>query len=496
MLYYSITNTTTEMARRKPKKNEKIQCINCNTTKMLIRRFYQIVCTPCLILHKVNKCIQCKIIINDKNKGDINNKVCKGCLSQKNIFIPRKDVLKYKYIDAKHLSDIKSFIRELPCDDGTIKTCKYYFIRTIDQLSSKLTALNKPAYTETDSENDRFDEEQLELDCLRRTIIVNRFFARHGIASKETDEPHQNCDRIVNDYIRYMNDYSEEDIENHIEGIIADIREEEAEEKREKQLNKAFDRNNLSRERASENIEDYISGDFDELFKNNIHSFKDLMQHEIYLDNERLKRMKYINTLFEERHDIPANKPYWSHQLCCNFLDTYINEGDKDISTTTLKHYVDKASKKYRQQEKRSDKLNCAFKKRNLVVRDDSSLCDAYIEGGLSAASDRISTIKCIEDIVDISEEMHFLFTHTDYDQLVQFQRDREKPNIPEQGVSGWTHPDEYSDGWNAVHDFNEHDMQHIRESNKPIAIRKFLVNGGSKKLVPRHLFKKYADEL
>lgn len=466
----------------KKKLNKDSQCNICNTREKLKFTVHrQVICIPCLQTNNLSKCVQCKkIILNNKTE----DKICNGCGRNKYIIISHKDALEYKSIGEAHLITLASYTR-----NGE----KYYLQEDVNNIHYKTSFKQKYVYTE----EDRWDDENMELDELGRVIKVNHYFARHGIAANEVDEMHQNCDSDTEAYVRGDRDYSNENLDGYIKDIVSDLRAEEQQELREKQLNKAFTRNNLCRDNASANVEHYIDGEFNELFKVKIHSFKELIHCEIKHNNKRLIRIKYIDTLFTDRHDISSKNSDAPHQLCCNFLEEmYINNGDKTLTHTTLKRYVDRAADRYKKQEKRRSELKHAFKKRKLVVRSDSVICDDYIEGGMSAVTDRISDIKCMGDIVNIADEMNFLFTHTKYENLVENQREIEMPRSPERGCNGWFHPDEYNDTWEDIHEFNERDMPGIRESNKPTAIRKFLVNGGDKKLVPKHLFKKYAKEL
>lgn len=128
-----------------------------------------------------------------------------------------------------------------------------------------------------------------------------------------------------------------------------------------------------------------------------------------------------------------------------------------------------------------------------LVIRNDSAICQQYIEGNADAPS--------LERAVDSAEEMHFLYQHTQYPSILRSLRsesrcmDREfgdndywrKRDMVKDGVIESIDEDTPSDYSDEYDDYDQRDEEQRRNTAKRRALNAWLKNPLSdKSLLPR----------
>jgi hypothetical protein len=88
------------------------------------------------------------------------------------------------------------------------------------------------------------------------------------------------------------------------------------------------------------------------------------------------------------------------------------------------KEELRKMKEKQKENEKFDRKLKLTYEldKRGLELRDDSKLCDIFIEKGIEHVHEICKEIDSLSDLIDMVEKMEFYYKHTNYSLLMKKQ--------------------------------------------------------------------------
>ena len=103
-------------------------------------------------------------------------------------------------------------------------------------------------------------------------------------------------------------------------------------------------------------------------------------------------------------------------------LEKYLNGGFGRIAIKTvdrLEEYIIRMCKEEDESERRRLMLCRELTNRGLNFREDSKICEAYIDGGIEEVQEIDPNINDLNDIVNIMEEMSFYHKKTNYKSLL-----------------------------------------------------------------------------
>ena len=102
--------------------------------------------------------------------------------------------------------------------------------------------------------------------------------------------------------------------------------------------------------------------------------------------------------------------------LKTNHLENFESKLSVQLIVDDVKHFI------------RENEVTQKLKQKKLERRNDSALCQLYIDGGIKYVKDNTNiNIETLDDIIDIMEEMNFYFTKTNYGELMNNQRNNER---------------------------------------------------------------------
>lgn len=195
-----------------------------------------------------------------------------------------------------------------------------------------------------------------------------------------------------------------------------------------------------------------------------------------YIIYERIDKTKFLllvkdcNHRFKEIKKLKALYP-GIERYVHNFVNNYINNG----SLRSDCQEFDSIETFYKNVFYRHERLTKRLEKFNLIIREDSKLCNAYIMKGIEEAQKYVESIKSSKDIAEIMCEMDILYSKTSYKSIV----DNEIRSMKKEYQRSFG---EYM--------IDEDDVIEIRENSKGVALRNYYKNHKSK--VPDFIVKKY----
>lgn len=141
-------------------------------------------------------------------------------------------------------------------------------------------------------------------------------------------------------------------------------------------------------------------GNENEIIDETINLFIEGGYKKIKSEIKKMQKMKY-------RH----NDMYNEHNACC--VSNIENDNE-------LKQYVDDLIEKNKNKKKRKTELNDILEKNGLILRDDSKICQAYINGGIDDVHEINPKFNNLDDIIIELKEMKFYHEKTDYKKKLQ----------------------------------------------------------------------------
>lgn len=220
--------------------------------------------------------------------------------------------------------------------------------------------------------------------------------------------------------------------------------------------------------------------------------FSTINEMETYIDNinkniiSKNERQQHVSTLLKEKKYSLETNQYLLHDFDLNW---YINKGPTNKLKTMddVEKYIDKINQCIITRDDRRTELVQKLGERKLVLRADSSICNTYIRDGIEGVQKMLNKPDyTVDDIIDTSEEMNFLYTYTDYKSIVSRAVQRAKDN------RRYRYREEYSD-YDDDDDYNDnYNIHNILESMKKPAIVDYIKSNKDASRIPQKLIVKY----
>lgn len=169
-------------------------------------------------------------------------------------------------------------------------------------------------------------------------------------------------------------------------------------------------------------------------FSNN---FKEIMRENLQEDSYVAKLLGLANTketiflIYNENY----NLKFYTDEIINDFIYEITSNNFDCLITTKASilnsGYIKKIEESLKirllpvyERLAREHELKHKLLEKKLELRDDSKLCQLYINGGIQEVNDEIDIhIESVDDIVDVMEEMDFYFKHTQYSTVMQDKR-------------------------------------------------------------------------
>jgi hypothetical protein len=177
----------------------------------------------------------------------------------------------------------------------------------------------------------------------------------------------------------------------------------------------------------------------------------------------------------EKKHETDKNirkiqvekifEKYGELQIYDNILNDYIDKGFKYGIIETEEQLEEKillvAGKKRREIE-----VVACLEKKGISMRNDSKLCQAYIDGGLEAVKKINNKYSTLDEIIDTMEEMHFYYQYTNYKNILQDKIDNNRNQSY----------------------YDKEDISYLIDDSKFDALKKYIISGKDLQYIPASL--------
>ncbi len=360
----------------------------------------------------MNSCASCGIKLNKS----VVTGVCVNC--KKNEMITTTNIKKYFGLTADDLQDNDLFVLTLK---GTYSGTKY-IISQIIKLVEKIIDQT----TDIKMKNKLLDK----YNKYNRKKLITDFLLKSKFKFV-TDEMQQ----LINNYI---------DINVTSIDVVS------------KQITEEYNKK-IKYEQKREEIINNINKELMTTFTN-----KQILLEKCDINEDKYNYMlnKKKNTWLVD--ELKKNSTYINFITNMNIY--LINEGELEKSGVIKTLYV-KATKIINELYNKkfiNDRKNELIKKlgeKSLMLRSDSHLCNHYINGGMDEINDIVKdkTIKSIDDIVNIMDEMNFYYSETDYGNEV-----KKLKNMYTDYYS-----DDYDDSYDHYYNRNKYLTKSINEINE-----------------------------
>jgi hypothetical protein len=334
-------------------------------------------------------------------------RLCSKCKSDKTLLMSATNIKKIYGLTDEDLNSVDNnfhfFEFKYKCVSGRrfiIKEIEDYVVKQIENGNKKLEKKLKVIQTKKEK------KEKKDL----KTLEINTFLSQN-IRNKT----HSDILEIIDEYIESNN--------ISLDKISIKISE------KDKQITKNIEHKQLFFNNLKKIIINKLS--------NNKYFIHELKLEEYIKFINSIEYSNFINTI-----SIWIRKYESKYHQCISSVNEIYKSGLLEIVYTDLKYDILKISSKYF----RKNQLIEALKNQNLTLRQDSKICDWYINGGIENVNDKSEIhIESINDIVDIMIEMNFYHTCTKYayvnkDQLRRFSEYVYDSDFDEYGHDNYGH--------------------------------------------------------
>lgn len=167
-----------------------------------------------------------------------------------------------------------------------------------------------------------------------------------------------------------------------------------------------------------------------------------------------------------------------------------------EMKATFRKKKEDKRERSSNAMESRELKLTKLLNERGLELREDSDLCRTYVQCDIGEVRKKVSTIKTVKDIVDLMQEMDFLYKYTNYAEDAAKAHLREKQQYEhyiDMREMGLCNDSDVSYNGAMNHRERKEELNRSLEEAKKKAVHTYIKSEDAElDIIPEHVFEKY----